>query len=147
MEDYLQNTCLLKILEKENKNNFINRFNLRKMNISLIKTRSWKRNLLNSDEEENLFREAKNIMEFYDIDFVIGWGNFLLEESMNRSGSSLNTFLKERLIPCLSKFELSNGPDILPTCDTHLSPCHSIYCIICRSYVGQLWVCLSLVLM
>ena len=71
-----------KFLEKENKNNFINRFNLRKMNISLIKTRSWKRNLLNSDEEENIFREAKNIMELYDIDFVIGWGNLLLEESI-----------------------------------------------------------------
>ena len=41
-----------------NKNNFINRFVFRKMNISLIKTRNWARNLLNADEEENIFREA-----------------------------------------------------------------------------------------
>ena len=79
-----------KFLEKENKNNFINRFNLRKMNISLIKTRSWKRNLLSSDEEENIFREAKNIMEFYNIDIVIGWGNLLLEESIYREAKIKN---------------------------------------------------------
>ena len=66
-----------KFVDNKNKNKFINRFNFRQMNISLIKTRSWERNLLNSDEEENIFREAKNIMEFYDIDFVIGWGNIL----------------------------------------------------------------------
>ena len=71
-----------KFVDNKNKNKFINRFNFRKMNISLIKTRSWERNLLNSDEEENIFREAKNIMELYDIDFVIGWGNLLLEESI-----------------------------------------------------------------
>ena len=51
-----------KFVNNKNKNKFINRFNFRKINISLIKTRSWERNLLNSDEEENLFREAKNIM-------------------------------------------------------------------------------------
>ena len=78
-----------KFIDNKNKNKFINRFNFRKMNISLIKTRCWERNLLNSDEEENIFREAKNIMEFYDIDFVIGWGNLLLEESIYREAGGL----------------------------------------------------------
>ena len=52
------------ILDNKNKNKFINRFNLRKMNISLIKTRSWERNLLNSDEEENIFRRQKILWNF-----------------------------------------------------------------------------------
>ncbi|MDA9738440.1 glycosyltransferase [Prochlorococcus sp. AH-736-L17] len=52
------------------------------MNISLIKTRNWSRNLLNADEEENIFREAINLMDLYKIDFLIGWGNLLLEESV-----------------------------------------------------------------
>ena len=45
-----------KFVNNKNKNKFINRFNFRKINISLIKTRSWERNLLNSDEEENIYR-------------------------------------------------------------------------------------------
>jgi len=64
------------------KNNFINRFVYRKMYISLIKTRNWARNLLNADEEENIYRETINILNLNKIDFVIGWGNLLLEESM-----------------------------------------------------------------
>ena len=52
------------------------------MNISLIKTRNWSRNLLNADEEENIFRETINIINLYKIDCLIGWGNLLLEESI-----------------------------------------------------------------
>ena len=64
------------------KNNFINRFVYRKMYISLIKTRNWARNLLNADEEENIYREAISILNLQKIDFLIGWGNLLLEESI-----------------------------------------------------------------
>ena len=76
-----------------NKNNFINRFVFRKMNISLIKTRNWARNLLNADEEENIFREAINLMELYKIDLLIGWGNLLLEESIFKEAKKKNVKL------------------------------------------------------
>ena len=58
------------------------------MNISLVKTRNWSRNLLNADEEENIFREAINIINLCKIDFLIGWGNLLLEESILREAKN-----------------------------------------------------------
>lgn len=76
-----------------NKNNFINRFVFRKMNISLLKTRNWARNLLNADEEENIFREAINLMDLYKIDLLIGWGNLLLEESIFKEAKKKNVKL------------------------------------------------------
>ena len=73
-----------KFSDQELNNKLINRFNFRKLNISLIKTRRWERNLLNSDEEENIFQEAKNIIDLYNLSLIIGWGNLLLEESIFR---------------------------------------------------------------
>ena len=49
------------------KNTFINRFVHKKMYISLIKTRNWARNLLNADEEENIYREAISILNLQKI--------------------------------------------------------------------------------
>ena len=76
--------------KKGYKNQFINRFVSKKLNISLIKTRNWQRNLLNSDEEENLYREAINLMNLYKFDFLIGWGNLLLEESIFKEAKKKN---------------------------------------------------------
>ena len=64
------------------KKKFINRFVFNNLYISLVKTRSWQRNLLNSDEEENIYKEAINLMNLLEMDFLIGWGNLLLEESI-----------------------------------------------------------------
>ena len=69
---------------ERNKSRFITRFKLNNINISLIRTRHWQRNLLSSDEEENIFRESLNIIYENNIDLIIGWGNLLLEESIFR---------------------------------------------------------------
>ena len=69
---------------ERNKSRFITRFKLNNINISLIRTRHWQRNLLSSDEEENIFRESVNIIHENNIDLIIGWGNLLLEESIFR---------------------------------------------------------------
>ena len=63
------------------------------MNISLIKTRNSARNLLNADEEENIFREAMNLIDLYKMDLLIGWGNLLLEESIFKEAKKKNVKL------------------------------------------------------
>ncbi len=66
----------------KNKPKFVTRFIYNDINISLIKTRNWQRNLLASDEEENIYRESLNVIHECKIDIIIGWGNLLLEESI-----------------------------------------------------------------
>ena len=49
---------------------------------SLVKTHSWNRNGLTSFEQETIYREAISIIENNDINFIVGWGNLLLEEAI-----------------------------------------------------------------
>ena len=70
---------------------FITRFKDENINISLIKTRTWQRSLLASDEEENIYRESINIINECNIDLVVGWGNLLLEESIFREAKIKNS--------------------------------------------------------
>ena len=49
---------------------------------SLVKTENWNRNGLTSFEQETIYREAISIIENNDINFIIGWGNLLLEEAI-----------------------------------------------------------------
>ncbi len=70
--------------EKENNNNndFITRFNYNGIKYSLIKTRTWQRNLLNADESENIYRESLGVINECKIKLLISWGNLLLEEAI-----------------------------------------------------------------
>ena len=75
----------------QEKNSFIARFIYNGINISLIRTRTWQRNKLNSDEEENIYREAINVIKKYKIELTIGWGNLLLEESIFKEAKNNNS--------------------------------------------------------
>ena len=91
------------------------------MNISLVKTRNWSRNLLNADEEENIFREAMNIINLYNIDFLIGWGNLLLEESILKEAKKnkikLCFYLVNPTYKCKKSYLLENADLVITDSD------------------------------
>ena len=80
--DYTQKTSK-RIEEVKNiKCKMINHFTLKGVNYSLIKTRQWSRLFLASDEQECIYYESIRIIDEYNIDIILGWGNLLLEESI-----------------------------------------------------------------
>ena len=80
------------------RNQFIKRFNDKGIHYSLIKTRSWQRRLLVADESEHIFQEAVNIINKYNINLLIGWGNLLLEEAIFRIAKENNVKLAFYLV-------------------------------------------------
>ncbi|WP_269615694.1 glycosyltransferase [Prochlorococcus marinus] len=65
---------------------------------SLVKTYSKDRLLLNSREQEYIFREVQSIVSKKNIDIFIGWGNLLLEESIMKLVKHNNILLCAYLV-------------------------------------------------
>jgi len=85
---------------------------------SLVKTTDWQRNSLTSFEQETIFREALSILDNTNVNYVIGWGNLLLEESIFKEAKAREIKLIFYLV---NKFYKGSNTFILKNCDAVLT--------------------------